>query len=412
MLNPPALRDLRHEMSGVGDEKIRRIVAWMDLQAMPAAAQAILDQLRPRLAVLRPPRPLRFPRLMFLPLDPVIVPARGWRPGDPSLPRCVLVPIAQAVHAALGQEAAEIDSLIAHRDTADDAAIATAGAWLWARAGVILTDLPAPHGWDATGLPPAVFPPLARAIAAVLRRATRLRDAARDAAVGVVSTSDDAVRGILAGLAAESPEGFGMVVECLLALLPHATPQLQRLIASNRGTADSARLRQAMDRGVDGMLCRMEVATGFDAEIRQGQLRGAGQEVRRIGALLRDIDGEPDVARHRPRLKSIRLKLDQACRTRFGEALIEGFVTPLTAAAEPLTAMEQTGIEGQIRDLRALETAARKIGGATVYDALLEQAATTARSAAATGVLTPVRHMRLVEILAGPEAAEALYPRT
>ena len=40
MLTPPALRDLRQEMSGVGDEKIRRIVAWMDLQAMPAAAQA------------------------------------------------------------------------------------------------------------------------------------------------------------------------------------------------------------------------------------------------------------------------------------------------------------------------------------------------------------------------------------
>jgi hypothetical protein len=155
----------------------------------------------------------------------------------------------------------------------------------------------------------------------------------------------------------------------------------------------------------------MEDAKGFDAEILRAQPRGAGQEVRRIGALLRDIDSEPDVARHRPRLKSIRLKLDQACRTCFGEALIEGFVTPLTAAAAPLTAMQQTRIEGQIRDLRALETAARKIGGATVYDALLEQAATTARSAAATGVLTPVRHMRLVEILAGPEAAEALYPR-
>jgi hypothetical protein len=411
MLNAPALCDLRHEMSGVGDDKIRRIVAWMDMQAIPEAAQAILDQLRPRLAVLRPPRALRFPRLLFLPLDPVIVSAHVWRPGDPSLPRSVLVPVARVVHAALGQEAAEIDRLIAHRDTADDAVIATAGAWLWARAGAILAELPAPPGWDATGLPPTIFPPLARAIAAVLRRAARLRDAARDAAVGVVGTSDDIVRGILAGLAAESSEGFGMVVACLLALLPHATPQLQRLIASNRGTADSARLRQAMDRGVDDMLSRMEDAKGFDAEILRAQPRGAGQEVRRIGALLRDIDSEPDVARHRPRLKSIRLKLDQACRTCFGEALIEGFVTPLTAAAAPLTAMQQTRIEGQIRDLRALETAARKIGGATVYDALLEQAATTARSAAATGVLTPVRHMRLVEILAGPEAAEALYPR-
>ena len=411
MLNPPALRDLRHELSGADDDKIRRIVAFMDEQAVPEAAQAILDPLRPRLAILRPPRRLRFARLLFLPLDPVIVAARDWRPGDATVPRGALVPIAAIVRGALGQEATQIDALIDGRDTADEAAIAKAGAWLWARAAAVLAAVPEPFGWETTGLPQSVFPPLARAIAAVLQRAVRLHDAACDAAVGMPEARDKIVPDILRGLPEESPEGFGMVVALLLVRLPHATPQLQRLIASNRGTAESALLRQAVERGVDGLLTLMEATSGFDTEIRHAPLGGAGQEIQRIASLLSDIDSEPDTARHRPRLKAIRLTLDQACRSRFGDALTEGFVGPLTAATEPLTGAAQSGIETTVRELRALETTARKIGGAQVYDALLDQAAAAARSAADAGVLTPVRHMRLVEILAGPEAAEALYQR-
>ena len=409
MLNPPALRDLRHEMSGTDDDKLRRIVALMDRHPMPDAAQAILDPLRPRLALLRPPRPLRFARLLFLPLDPVIVPAREWRPGDATVPRGVLIPIAQTIRAALGQEATDIEGLIAGRDTKDEPAIAKAGTWLWARAATVLATASAAADWDATGLPPTVFPPLARAIASVLQRAIAMRDIVRNGAIGTLAPNDNSIRAILAGLAAESPEGFGMVVAILLTRLPHAAPQLQRLIASNRGTADSALLRQAMDRGLDGILSQMEDTQGFGCEILDAPLREAGQEVQRVADLLRDIDSEPDAARHRPRLKSIRLKLDRACRTRFGNGLTDGFVNPLVAAGEPLTAAHQSGIETRARELRTLETAARKVGGAKIYDALLDRAAAVAASAAASGVLTPVRHMRLVEILAGPEAAEALY---
>ena len=411
MLTPPAMRDLRHEMTGAGDDKIRRIVAMMDKSPVPEAAQAILDPLRPRLALLRPARPLRFSRLLFLPLDPVVVPAREWRKGDATIPRGILVSFGETVHAALGPEAEEIDRLIAGRETTDEATIAKAGAWLWSRAGAILAAVPTPIGWEATGLPLAVFPTLARAIACVLSRAVQLRDLVRDSVMATRGTQDNAVRDLLAGLAAESQEGFGMVVAVLLARMPDATPLLQRLIVSGRGTADSAMLRQAMDQSLDGMLRDLESGSGLENEVLRVPLRHAGQEAQRIVNLLLDIDNEPDAARHRPRLKAIRLKLDQDCRTLFGDELAAGLVTPLATAGQPLTAADQTGIEVKIRELRALETAARKIGGAKVYDALLAQAAATARTAAETGILTQVRHMRLVEILAGPEAAEALYPR-
>lgn len=411
MLTPSDLRGLRHALSDADDRKIRRVVALLDQAPVPADVQTILDPLRPRLAMLRPPRPLRFGRLLFTPLDPLIVHASDWRPGDPSVPRGVLVPVAQTVLAALGEEAAWIEERIAGRDTGDEAIAACAGNWLWPRAAAILSAAPDPVGWDATGMPLAVYVPLARGIAAVLHRTSRLQDLAREAAIGALDVDAGALPGILAGLSADSPEGFGMVVALLLTRLPHATMQLQRVIDSRRGSAESAILRQALDKAVDGTLTNMESATGFDAAVRDAPLRSVGQEVQRIVTLLRDIDSEPDTARHRHRLKAIRTGLDQACRARFGAGLRERIATPLATATEPMTSVAQTGMETGARELRSLQTAACKVGGPAAYDALLDKATEIVRVAAEAGVLTPVRQSRLVEILAGPEAAEALFRR-
>ena len=68
-------RAIRHEVADAGDEKILRIVALLDRSSAPAGAQAILDPLRPRLAALRPSRPLRFERLLFMPFGSLVVPA-------------------------------------------------------------------------------------------------------------------------------------------------------------------------------------------------------------------------------------------------------------------------------------------------------------------------------------------------
>ena len=408
MLTPSDLRALRLALSEAEDSKIRRIVALLDRPALPEAAQAILDPLRPRLAMLRPPRSLRFARLLFMPLDPLIVRSPDWRPGAPAIPRGGLVPMALTVYAALQEEAAEIEAMIAGRDTDDDAAVQAAGDRLWPRAAAILSAIPHPADWDTTGMPASVYPALACAIAAVLLRTSRLRDIAREAKIGALEPDDEAVRGILAGLSEESPEGFGMVVALLLTRLPNAAARIQGIIASSRGSAGSASLRQAMDSAVDAMLTRMESANGFDAGVRDAPLRSVGQEVQRIVTLLRDIDSEPDAARHRPRLKAIRAQLDEACRARFGNGLREGLSEPLSAADQPVTGLAQTGLETSARELRGLQMAARKIGDPSVYDTLLAQGAEIVSVAAEAGVLTPVRQSRLVEIMAGPEAAEAL----
>ena len=83
-------------------DKIRRILAVVDDVSNPAVNQALLDPVRHRLASLNPARPLRFARLLFIPLDPLMVAPRDWRPNEPTLPRSILAPVAKAVRAGLG----------------------------------------------------------------------------------------------------------------------------------------------------------------------------------------------------------------------------------------------------------------------------------------------------------------------
>lgn len=408
MLNPSGLRLVRRALSEADDDKIRKVVALLDQESTPDAANAILDSLRPRLAILRPTRRLRFARLLFTPLNEAIVPAQAWRPGVPAVPRSALAPLALTVREALGDEIVALEREIADSAIPDDDTVAKLGNRLWPRAAAILAGVPEPVGWDATGLPTAFYPAMARAIAAVLRRTGALHDLVRQTATGTVAPDQTALQELLTGLSAESPEGFGIVIALLLERLPFAAMQIQRVVASSRGSAESALLRQALDEGVDRALTRMETAAGFDGNVRNAPLRNVGQEVQRIAALLRDIESEPDTARHRHRLKAIRTQLNLACRDRFGAGLDEGLIAPLTAA-EPVTAVAQSGMETNARELRMLEMAARKVGNPALYDSLLEKAAAIVVASTNAGVLTPVRQARLIEILAGPEAAEAVY---
>ncbi len=84
-------------------------------------------------------------------------------------------------------------------------------------------------------------------------------------------------------------------------------------------------------------------------------------------------------------------------------------MVPLAALSVPLDGPAQTALESVARELRKLEMMARKLGDPAGYDALLRTASEAVVTAADAGTMTPMRKYRLIEILAGPEAAEALY---
>lgn len=391
------------------DHKLRRVLAVVDGVADPAINQALLETLRPRLATLRPVRPLRLTRLLFIPLDPLTVPLRGWRPGDATVPRPVLAPIAQIVRSGLGDLAAVIDGIIAGHKADAAQAITLAGELLWPRAAAILAAAPMPADWTETGLPPGAYRPLAASIAAVLRRAPQLRCLALDEEQGGLDMDDAAVADILGTIMNKSATACAMIARLILVQSPHALPLLGAMANSGRTADEKAALRAAVDSAVATVLTHLERDSGFAHAIGPGPIGEAWSPLRRVLTLLGEIEADRSLSAHWPRLKTIRRSLDDACRALFARGVQERFIAPLAALSIPLDGSGQIALETVARELRKLETMARKVGDPADYDALLRTASDAVLTAADAGTMTAMRKYRLIEILAGSEAAEALY---
>ena len=312
----------------------------------------------------------------------------------------------------MGHEAEVIRRMIEGHNTRETEVVTQSGRMLWAGAAEILATALEPADWAATGLRPAAYPQLARAVATVLRRAAALRFLLRQAELGVLKPDESAIREIISKLADEPPEGRAMVCKLILAQLPHAASLLRQLADPAWEPAEKCLLQAAIDRGTEDILADMESQTALSKDLRDGSLADVGSEVQRIARLLEDINDSSHTARQRARVHGIREKLDSICRGRFVEGMMTGLVAPLAAAAAAVDSGSQKRLEDCARDLRILETTGRKLGSPTAYDAMLLRADDAVQAATQSGYLNTSRAVRLVEILSGPEAAEALYKRT
>ncbi len=403
---PADLRAMRRILIAASDTQIRRVVALVDEMTQRGVADALIEPLRQRLAQLRPPRKLRFERLLFLPLDPVIVPPRVWRPADPTIPRNAVLPLSNTVRAALGPDIAAIDALIAGKLADDLAVIEQAGALLWPEAARILAGAPPPPEWADAGLNPTVHKPIASGVAAVLTRRTALEAVIQDSRAGLLAVGEEAIEPIIAGLAEETTESQALVIAVLLARLPRAGPLLSVLDSVMRG---SPPLRQASDRAADALLDRLDTENGIESRITHATLGQACHEVQRLGTMLSELEDRTGDPKRRTRLRGLRQRLDASCRTRFAGSLKDEFLAPLQAMSGAIDPPVQRLLETTARQLRTLEVAARPIGSGAVYDTLLLQAAAAITAdGSKRGGQSVMRSARLVEILAGPDAAMAL----
>ena len=131
---------LTQTIAGAPDPQIMRIVALVDSMMLRGPADLLIEPLRRRLRTLRPPRPLRLARLIFYPLDLLIVPASRWRPGQHAIPRSALMPMAEQVRLVKGPAVAAIEAEIDGFTTADIEVISRLGRSLWPEAAAILAD--------------------------------------------------------------------------------------------------------------------------------------------------------------------------------------------------------------------------------------------------------------------------------
>jgi hypothetical protein len=396
----PKLRALHKEIAEAPDAHIVRIVATVDAMASRGPADALIAPLRLRLGTLRPPRPLRFARLMFHPLDPLIVPAARWRPGQNAIPRTALAPIADHVRQAMGERATAIEGRLAGHTTADLDLIAACGSQVWPAVPQVLSDGKVPDAWETTGLGPAIYPPLASAIAVLLGQAAALEALATATAHGLLPPNPQRIEAMLAAVTATHLPALPMMVALLLARVPEAASVLPTAHSGATGAAVQAALGQAAGR----LLQQLDEDDGAEVRIGSGSLGDAGASAGRIAALLGQLDAASANPRQRLRIQAIRKKLDASCKARFGAGLELELLIPLNQA-EP-AAMH--ALETAARGLRVLETEGRQMGSGATYDLLLHKAAEAIGSPAMRERLARVDQVRLVEILSGPDAALAI----
>nr|WP_294521094.1 hypothetical protein [uncultured Rhodopila sp.] len=400
---PLRSRDIRavsRDVAGADNARVLRVVATVDAMSARGSADELIAPLRQRLAVLRPPRPLRFPRLMFHPLDPLIVPAGRWRPDRPTIPRTALTPLAECVRAAMGREAGAIESAINGRTTAATDLIAAQGRLLWPLAGRLLISAAAPASWSETGFAAGIFAPLARRTGVLLSQMGAFDRLCTETARGLLPPRADSLHAILREIAAADESALPMMVTLLL----HRLPEAAALLVAGQPGSHGAALKTTADQTVDRMLEQLARKEGAAAELAATSLEEAGAATRRIATLLRQLEEGTVTPARRAQLKLVRQQLDAGCRVRFAAGLRDEVLAPLLAGGSP----DVRVLEIAARDLRALETEARVVGGGSAYDLMLRQAADAVQALPAEGGPGRTDRIRLVEILAGSEAALAM----
>lgn len=399
-----AIRELSQAILGARDPEIMRIVATVDAMTHRGHADLLIEPLRQRLATMRLPRPLRFGRLMFHPLDVVIVPARRWQRGQQAIPRTALQPMALHVSAALGAAGTAIKDEINGRTTADAELISRLGQSLWPAAANILAGPDIPATWATTELRDANYRPLANAVAALLADAATLDTLCAEAATGLMPPDPQVIEAILTRVVQVNRSVLPMMIAVLLEHLPEAG---ERLAAANTGPA-AASVHAAMVEASDLLLGQLDQEDSVETRIGAGTLAEAGIAANRLAALLNHLDNATLKPHRRGRVHAIRRRLEAGCKARFTAGLKDELLAPLQHLGISPAPADIPTLEAAARGLRVLETEGRTVGGGATYDALLDQAADVIKDDTMLDRLSRADQTRLVEILRGPDAALAM----
>lgn len=385
-------RRLMHAVAASSDKALAGVVALFDSMTDRQEADRLLDTVRPRLRRLRPARPITLPRLLFVPVQGVIAEARSWHRQEGGIPRNALVPIAEAIRVALGAEAQAIEALFAGHNFGELRSVDAAGRRLWRGAAAVAASLVQPPCWEAAGLAAADFRHAMTIAAGVWRHADPLWAALVAARDG---PPEAMVRDAVTAAAAEDP----MVQEAILAtlLLQAAKPGSVAAAAAAARIGPAATTERVLDRWIDG--CSPDIAVADPL----GSARLAEEFVEAID----DLEACPAGRRpeRRQRLAALRRDVGEACRSVFADGAKGSLLAPLARPGPPPDDEAMLAFEETARALKRLERAGRSLGGGQAYDVALRQIVDGFRAMRAGPNSSPADLARLVEILAGSEAA-------
>ncbi len=371
-----AVADLQASLAQAPDTQIARVVAMVDAMPQRGEADTLIAPLRARLAQLRPIRPQSFTRMLFTPLNPVIVSIAEWQRSGVGVPRASLAMLGTVIQATLPHEVGALTPEV--------------GPAVWPAAATILDGADMPAEWpNITGLAVADYPVIAGVAATVLHEAVAIEKLV----AGHQATDEIAAHAMLARSKARGAASLDTVIAVLLARSP-APARIVALAAQAAGGDRAA--GQAIDR----------LAASLHGEGNGiSDLPTAALEAARIAAMLAALENGASPQR-RSQLEAIRRDADSLCRRSFSQAMTQTLAMASVAMTASSDDEAVAGMEACARDLRRLESAGRRLGGAEHYECLLSSAAKSICNA--PGSLGLADQVRLVEILAGPEEALAL----
>jgi hypothetical protein len=386
-------------LAQASDTALGRVVGMLETMGGPAgtlAAEAdlLLASIRPRLRALRPARPLRMNRLLFLPLDGAMVDAAAWQRGSGRLPRSALVALAEQLRAAAPVEWAELEARTHGRSRDDAAAVGSIGRRLWALAARAMPQQPPPGWQQATGLKPEDHTALVKLCLRLWSEASPIWDAV-EAAKG--DLPEPLLQAAMKPFATEE----AVFAACLDTLMQHA--RAPWAVAEDAGRM-GAMPRLVADRALDGVI---EVAMPLiDATLPEA----TAQAVDHACDVWLAVEASTPAGRaeRRKRVAQLRNEADRACRAAYVVALEAELLHPLAAFTLAVSDAEVAALENAARGLRRLGVAGRRLGSGASYDeADRGVPAALARLLSGLGQdgLTRMDIARLVEIICGPEAA-------
>jgi len=199
--------------SMASDSVLQQVVAVLEAVPSRAMLDPIIETARPRLKLLRPPRPITFARILFLPFDGAVVPLKEWSMGSAKLPRPALMPISEAIQTAMGPEAEKISANLGGRNFFDVLQVDSQGRTLWAEAARLAPTLSFPKGLPAAGLDAAQSRQLLELAAGIWRHADGIWEAKLACFSG---PSSELVAAALKGPAEEGEAVFSIALLSLL----------------------------------------------------------------------------------------------------------------------------------------------------------------------------------------------------
>ncbi|MCA3414225.1 MAG: hypothetical protein INF84_06450 [Roseomonas sp.] len=345
---------LAANLSTASDENILRIMAMIDRLPDRSQLDAVLNDIRPRLAQLRPPRPLTMMRLLFLPLSGALVDRAAWRQDPATIPRAALRPIFTLLRDLRNGPLTEAETAPPQALFTDLDLVENLGRPVWEAAARLCEKVTPGSRWADAGFTPEDFRTMTRLAAGVWRHAGPIWGVLRQ---GVAPVSADMLRSALSGPAGEGPDVFRVAFKTLL--LESGNVANFSALTSGMPPGVSEIVIQSLEEWIETALPRLAEQDWIEATNRAEE----------IGKTLEALGLTPyfQIPRRRQQLSSFFWRLEEHCREIIREIIDEEILPALTPNAEPYSDSRFLAVESHARAARRLEILGRHFGNDPAY---------------------------------------------